>query len=116
MEPEKPWQQRDPKVKPKRRWRVVIECFTEYTTVVEAASEDEASALATELFAQEDMYHGEAWEHLGDLYRVKAIGREGKGKLPLEFFGPDAEFPDPPAGKSSDAAPEPRKRGRPRKS
>jgi len=96
---EKPWLSRDPKAKTKARWRVVIECYTEYSTVVEASSADDANAQAVKLFGEEEMYHGERWEHLGDLYRVKAMGRAAsRGAEPpgAEFLGPEKEYPEEP--------------------
>ena len=100
------------------RWRVVIESYTEYSTIVEARSEDEATALAVDAFAKEDDYHGAAWNSLGTLYKVKALGRaRNRNQEPpeAEFFGPDEddwavtstrEVPAP--------APAPSRRSRPR--
>ncbi|MCE1205718.1 MAG: hypothetical protein LWW79_14065 [Holophagaceae bacterium] len=98
------------------RWRVVVESYTEYSTVVEASSKEEAAALAVDAFSKEDDYHGEAWNSLGTLYKVKALGRaRNRSQEPpeAEFYGPDEEgwaVPAPPLA----PAPAPPRRGRPR--
>lgn len=76
------------------RWRVVIESYTEYSTMVEARSEEEAAALAVDAFGKEDDYHGAAWNSLGTLYKVKAMGRaRSRNQEPpeAEFFGSDED-------------------------
>lgn len=76
------------------RWRVVIESYTEYSTIVEARSEEEAEAVAVDAFGKEDDYHGEAWNSLGTLFKVKAMGRaKTRNHEPpeAEFFGPDED-------------------------
>jgi len=74
------------------RWRVVIESYTEYSTVVEARSEEEAETLAVDAFGKEVDYHGAAWNSLSTLYKVKALGRaRHRNQEPpeAEFFEPD---------------------------
>jgi len=76
------------------RWRVVIESYSEYSTIVEARSEEEAEALAVDAFGKEDDYHGEAWNSLDTLYKIKALGRaRNRNQEPpeAEFFGPDED-------------------------
>ena len=99
------------------RWRVVIESYTEYSTVVEARSEEEAEGLAIEAFGKEDDYHGEAWNSLCTLYKVKTMGRaRNRSQEPpgAEFFGPDEEGWAVPLAKDVPApAPTVSRRGRP---
>lgn len=101
------------------RWRVVIESYTEYSTIVEATSEDEAEALATNLFGEEDDYRGEAWTSLGTLFRVKAMGRaRNRNEEPpdAEFMGSDEPGWDVPAALEPTATgPIPARRGRPKR-
>ncbi len=100
------------------RWRVVIESYTEYSTIVEARSEEEAAALAVDAFGAEDDYHGEAWNSLGTLYKIKAMGRaRNRNQEPpeAEFFGPDEDdWAVAPPTDAPTPAPAPSRRGRPR--
>jgi hypothetical protein len=96
---------------------VVIESYTEYSTVVEARSEEEAEALAVDAFGKEDDYHGEAWNSLGSLYKVKAMGRaKSRSQEPPEneFFGPDEDdWAVTSPSETPVLVPKPSRRGRP---
>lgn len=101
------------------RWRVVIESYTEYSTIVEATSEDEAEALATNLFGEEDDYRGEAWTSLGTLFRVKALGRSrnhNEEPPDTEFMGSDEPgWEVPTALEPTSTGPIPARRRRPKR-